>query len=155
MERITVDLSRDVQALDRIMKTDRVIRSHGDGTVSVERGTYAPEVSCETDDDGQISKEDDASMVASIERQGWKVESGWSGQYLYSGPIMHVSEFVGGRVAEHVLETDGLWVAVDVYVDSDGCKLSAPCAPCMDGTGRDRDQNKAGWLLCFREDGNE
>lgn len=47
----------------------------------------------------------------------WRLMNGWSGQYLYSGPIMHQSEFIGGAMADHILENDGYYIALVDYPD--------------------------------------
>jgi hypothetical protein len=124
--------------LDSLMQTDHVIRVVGDGLVHDDvRDVYVPEIDMATDDDGQILKEHEDAFKASMECQGWTVEFGWSGQNSgkYNGPVMHVSEFIGGSLAEHILTTPGYWVACAVIVDSEECpnesptcKLSDPCA---------------------------
>lgn len=93
--------------LDAKMGIDHVVRVHPDGSVTDAAGVYAPEISMDTDDDGQILAEHDAAMVADLKRQGWDVESGWTGQHGYHGPLMHTSEFIGGRLAEHITATPG------------------------------------------------
>jgi hypothetical protein len=79
------------------MDFDHVIRVHEDGTVTDEPGIYAPEMLL----DGEISDSD------------WEFFStGYTGQYGYNGPIMHNSEFIGGRLERDILETPGVYVAV-------------------------------------------
>ena len=113
MHTVTVD------NLNEFMDFDRPIRVHADGSVSDAVGEYAPEVIVTCDDDGQISADDDAGMVRYLEAQGWAVLNGYSGQYGYAGPIMHPSEFIGGRMARDILETPGVYVACAVYVVDD------------------------------------
>jgi hypothetical protein len=60
---------------------------------------------------------------------------GFSGQYGYSGPIMHPSEFIGGGMERHIRETPGLYVAV-VVTDLD-----------VD----DGDDDAVGWAVAYRE----
>lgn len=43
---------------------------------------------------------------------GWELMNGYSGQYRYSGPIMHESEYIGGKLERDILESDGYYVAV-------------------------------------------
>lgn len=52
---------------------------------------------------------------------GWRAMRGYTGQYGYSGPIMHNSERLGGRMAEDIVETPGVYVLVivDDYEDDD------------------------------------
>lgn len=153
--------------LDSLMEIDHVIRVDGDGLVYNDaQGVYAPEINVDTDDDGQILKEHEDAFRTSMEEQGWTVEYGWSGQNSgrYNGPFMHTSEFIGGGLAEHILSTPGYWVACAVDVDSEECpndsptcKLSDPCVLCYDGTGEDREQEPAGWVVLHKEvpeDGN-
>lgn len=78
--------------LNEIMEFDHVIQIMDDGSI-IERGDlYAPDVM------------DDAVSP------GWSLLDGWSGQYGYCGPTMHASEFIGGRLADHILETPGIYV---------------------------------------------
>ena len=45
---------------------------------------------------------------------GWELMSGYTGQYGYSGPVMHPSEFIGGTLAYDILNTPGYYVALTV-----------------------------------------
>lgn len=120
--------------LDSIMELGHVVRVRPDHTVDDHvRDTYAPEVVVNADEDGQISAADDDDLIRSVRRQGWELVTGWTGQYGYHGPIMHPSEYVGGALAEHVLATPGLWVAVAVTVLDDG------------------DSDDAGWVLAYQD----
>jgi hypothetical protein len=109
------------RTLNEIMEMDHVIRVRTDGTIDDHvTGEYAPEVNVNTDANGQISAADDAEMIAGIESQDWEVLNGWSGQYGYSGPIMHASEYVGGDLERHIRETPGLYcVSVVETLDDD------------------------------------
>lgn len=46
---------------------------------------------------------------------GWTLLNGWSGQDRYPGPIMHASEYIGGRMAAWILENPGVYVALVSY----------------------------------------
>ena len=82
--------------LNAIMEFDHVITVCHDGTVTDgPPGVYAPSLL-----DGDISD------------SCWRLLNGWSGQYRYSGPVMHNSEYIGGRMAEHILNTPGVYVAI-------------------------------------------
>jgi len=70
----------------------------------------------------------------------WSFVDGFSGQYGYRGPIMHVSEYLGGGMADHVLETPGIYVVVVVEVLDD---------PDWDYTNENPEP--AGWALLYRE----
>ncbi len=100
---------RDVtpDTLNEAMNFDSVIYSHGDGTISdVEPGSslYGPEVSTWEQEDGTWDGVDVAGP--------WELLSGFSGQYGYSGLHTHASEYIGGGLARHILETVGFYVAV-------------------------------------------
>lgn len=86
--------------LSALMDFDHVIRVHPDGTVSEPDGIYAP---------GLYDDEMDTADAR------WKLMDGYSGQDRYSGPIMHESEFIGGRMAADVLANPGLYVALVGY----------------------------------------
>lgn len=92
---------------------------------------YAPESYIDGDEDGQILAKHEKDWREGIERAGWEVLDGWSGQYKYSGPIMHASEYIGGDLADHIRETPGYWVWTTVEFIGN----SEP----------------AGWVLCHRE----
>lgn len=129
-----------MRSLNDIMGIDHVIRVKGGEITESDSGVWpsivcAPEVRIGTDADGQILDVHERIMCEDLRRLGWDVETGWSGQYCYSGPIMHASEYVGGALADHIRETDGYWVAVvaEVYpYDED-------------------DPEPAGWVLLHRE----
>jgi hypothetical protein len=89
-------------ALNDLMEFDHVVRVHPDGTVTDAEGIYAPSLW-----EGEL--DDDA----------WTLMNGYSGQDRYSGPVMHNSEFIGGQMAEDILATPGLYVAVVCYWDDD------------------------------------
>lgn len=125
-----------MRELDDRMGFGHVIRVLPDGTANddVPEGirVHAPEsIDVDSDDDGQISAEDDAAMVAQVARDGWQVLNGWSAQSGYAGPIMHSSEYIGGALAVHILETPGFWVAVTVE-------------------NIDDPEHPAGWALLYR-----
>lgn len=148
-------------SLDALMQMDHVIRVDDDGLVHDDvQGVYAPEINMETTDDGSILAEHDAALIADLERAGWTAETGWTGQYgNHKGdPVMHTSEFIGGRLAEHIVGTPGYWVACMVEVDSEVCPndspictLSVPCATCLDGSGEERERETAGWVILHRD----
>jgi len=84
------------ETLNDVMEFDHVIQVHPDGTVT-EPDIYAPELH-----DGEVSP-------------GWSLLNGYSGQYGYSGPIMHPSEFIGGGMARDILAEPGIYVALVAY----------------------------------------
>lgn len=88
--------------LTDVMEFDHVIYSHGDGTVSEPGGMWAPEVYYDDETDIDIMGD------------GWTALTGWTGQYGYNGAVMHQSEFIGGALADHIIQTRGYYVAVVV-----------------------------------------
>lgn len=105
----------DRTGLSAHMDFDRVIVVHDDGTVS-DSDRYAPEVYAE----------DDGTTFLSA---GWELLNGYSGQYGYSGPVMHSSEFIGGRMADDILSEPGEYVALVVYGLGDQAEDSDDDAP--------------------------
>lgn len=88
--------------LNDVMEFDHVVTVHDDGTVTDgPAGVYAPELF-----DGEVGS-------------GWELLDGYSGQYRYSGPIMHASEYIGGDMERDILDTPGAYVALVDY-PSDG-----------------------------------
>ena len=132
-EFLAVDDVEPVQPrdLDAKMPIGHVIEVGEFRNVSDAPKVYAPEVYVGTDSDGQISDGHESDMISDLNRQGWSVETGWSGQYSYSGPIMHPSEFIGRYMADHILDNPGFWVACEV-------------------TTLDTEE-PAGWVLLHRE----
>jgi hypothetical protein len=51
--------------------------------------------------------DDDAELIREARASGWEPLSGFTGQYGYRGPILHPSEYIGGGLARHILETPG------------------------------------------------
>lgn len=75
--------------------------------------------------------------------EGWELLSGFTGQYGYNGPVMHASEFIGGGLERHILETPGYWVAT--VVESD-CQYKEP--NCNEDSGCNCDP--AGWAVAHK-----
>lgn len=65
---------------------------------------YAPEVYHSDTDDVEVA--DDR----------WEPLTGYTGQYSYSGAVMHPSETLGGHLADDILTTPGVYVLVVVEV---------------------------------------
>lgn len=47
----------------------------------------------------------------------WEALVGYTGQHGYIGPVMHPSEFIGGRLEADILQTPGVYVVVSVETD--------------------------------------
>lgn len=109
--------------LNGVMEFDHVIQVHPDGTVSDRPDMYAPELF------------DDVLSDSS-----WTLLNGYSGQYGYTGPVMHNSEFIGGTLANDILAAPGIYVAiVSCYSESLGDDDET-----IDGTITE------GWAIAFK-----
>lgn len=103
------------QNLNEVMGIDcRPITVHENGTVTQDSTLYAPEM--------LLEKSTDDAVYAMARRAGWDLLSGYTGQQGYNGPVLHLSEFIGGRLSQDILETPGTYVAtfVDVFDDITG-----------------------------------
>lgn len=136
----TVNLDHDRFGLNFLMEFEHVVTVNADGTVTDDDQPYhAPEVEVGTDRDGQILAEHERGMIEYVRMQGWEPLTGYTGQYSYSGPIMHPSEFIGGALAEYVLSTPGTYVAVAVETVS---------------PDPDADPEPAGWMVLRHRNGD-
>lgn len=108
-------------------------------------GIHAPDLFCTDEED----------YVREAEREGWSLLSGYTGQYGYSGVLLHSSEFIGGGLAEHILTNPGLYVAMVAECDPEecGCGWEEECecqseeectCACTCET------EPAGWAVAFR-----
>ncbi len=124
--------------LNDLMEIDHVVRVHPDGTVTdAEDGWWAPEVYVNVDADGQCLADSDEELYRIV--SPWRLMTGYTGQYAYHGPVMHASEFIGGRIEDDIRERPGVYVACVVE-----CR----------GPDRDADENEepAGWVVCYQLD---
>jgi hypothetical protein len=121
-------LGKEINALD----FDTVFRIEGADVVIVP-DVYAPEVT------------HDSIMDVNIDGAGWHCLTGMTGQYSYSGAVMHSSEFIGSAIAK-ILATDDpgtLFAIVIVSVLPDDCEdhedhtASGDCEP-------------AGWAIAYK-----
>lgn len=117
------------ETLNTLMEFDHVIRVHADGQVTEPEGVYAPEV----------AEHDGVAYVgnAGPGRNDWILLNGYSGQAGYSGPVMHLSEYIGGTLATDILCNPGYYVAVLV----------------CDGT--DSESCHDGWAVAFMPEGDQ
>jgi len=121
-----------MESLNSRMEFGHVIEVHADGTVT-DASVYGPEsVALQLDSDGQ-SLDDDFIGVP----EGWRAMTGYTGQCGYRGPVMHTSEFIGGRLERDILATPAFYVAAIV----DG--LSA--------NDDDESDTTVGWAVFTRE----
>lgn len=120
--------------LNSVMDFDHVIEVGPEGEVfdvHPDAGIWAPEVS--------ISSESEPESVRKpfISGDGWSLMSGYSGQWSYAGPVMHASEFIGGKLADDILSAPGYYVAV-VVTDADADSDNG-------------DDDTAGWAIAFHD----
>jgi hypothetical protein len=101
-------------------------------------GIYAPSVYHDDFDDITIDGVPPADS-------DWRALRGYTGQYLYSGAVMHPSEFIGGRLAADIVDMSAeaelygrplLWTVttVEVHPDED-----------------DDEPDPAGWTILYRK----
>lgn len=103
-----------MENLNEVMDFGHVIEVHEDGTVTEPNVLHYPETVYQTpDSDGQCIDDEVHGLP-----NDWSMLSGYTRQDGYSGPVMHPSEYLGGRLAAHILSTPGLYVSV--LVDGQG-----------------------------------
>lgn len=99
--------------LNHVMEFDHVIEVHADGTITEPQGVRAPEM-----------------CNHRLDSPDWELMNGYSRQEGYGGPIMHPSELIGGVLADDIMSTPGLYVAIVSYGDTD--------------------DDAAGWAIAYR-----
>jgi hypothetical protein len=107
--------------LNDVMQFDHVIEVREDGSIVDRDDLSAPE--CYADGVG----------IDYAGARGWEALNGYSGQSGYAGPIMHPSEYIGGRLADDIIATPGVYVAVVVND--------------LDALADDGDGEPAGWAV--------
>ena len=127
--------------LNSVMEFDHCIEVKADGTVADRNDIYSEmfEVTSVLKDADAFLWETEVSLP-----EGWRLMNGYSGQDRYSGPEMHVSEFIGGRMARDILETPGTYIALEVRPDcggtQEGCSVEDGCYCQPDG-----------WVVAMKE----
>ena len=92
--------------LNSVMEFDTVIYSAGNGYVETVTAIWSPELYF------YLDPSEPNGMYRQELTEPWELMNGYSGQYGYSGPVMHPSEFIGGKMATDILEQEGYYVAV-------------------------------------------
>lgn len=113
------------------MNTDAILLAHPDDlntvidfdcpfTVTADGTVIADDRDAPSGPDGVVCEPDLAGL--SICGLGWSPVTGYSGQYGYSGPVMHASEQLAGGMARDILATPGTYLVTCVYseIDEDG-----------------------------------
>lgn len=136
------------QSLNEQMQIGHLVRVHGDGTVTdAPREVYGPE-------GARVYGEGEEPR---LEREGWNLMRGYSGQHGYTGPVMHSSELVSGGLEEDIKDHPGLYVALPVEYDRVGqfecCDCGAEAGDwckqtCAEGEPRTYTE---GWVVAFQE----
>lgn len=90
--------------LNELMEFDHVIRVYRDGSIwhAPEPAPYPPTLL-------------DEELLDDPSRPWHFFTNGYTAQDSYRGPIMHDSEFIGGRLERDIRATPGLYVAVVAY----------------------------------------
>lgn len=120
--------------LNQVMEFDHVIRVNESGNVQ-----NVPLLNPYFDLNVDTQGNDEFTLET-----GWTLLSGFTGQYSYNGPVMHPSEFIGGGLETHILETPGYYVSLVVngychFDESQDCdpEVGCNCEP-------------AGWAVAFK-----
>lgn len=106
---------------------DSPFRVNEDGTISRGIGIYAPEQIM----GDEIDDKDRKKLVYDFPGYPqWELISGFSGQDSYAGPVMHNSEYLGGGMAEYVLENPGVYCLLAVSWDPEEDQDAPLCGEC-------------------------
>lgn len=90
--------------LNGLVDFDCPFRVMEGGAIRVEDGVYAPDY---------VYSEYPGVV---IEDGGWEALAGYTGQYGYDGPVMHVAETLSGRLAQDIMsDVGGVYVVVEVH----------------------------------------
>lgn len=117
--------------LNEVMSFDHVIRVMEDGTVDTNpaNAPIEPQITMLVDDDGQQVGGDEDLEGLKGHRYPWELMTGYTGQYGYNGPVMHVSETISGGLARDILNTPGYYVALVIEVERDTDEESEETQP--------------------------
>lgn len=118
--------------LNDIMEFDHVIRVHRDGQITSGEIGAPMEPDVENGD------------LANRESGEWSLMTGYTGQdRVRHQPVMHNSEFIGGRMEEDIRSTPGLYVALIMRWDLDEDS---------DDEDRERGYIEEGWVVAYIHD---
>lgn len=96
-------MATDHTTLDHMFSDYAVLRSTGTGELAgISVVTNISQPYFEEDTEG-----DDHGLDTN-----WSLLTGFTGQYGYHGPAMHPSEYIGGGLARHILDTPGLYTVL-------------------------------------------
>lgn len=115
---------------------DHVFQITKRGVVDGPDGIYAPEVDNDDENDILIGGTPHKATTG----KGWQALDNYTGQHGYNGPVMHASEFIGGRLADDM-------VRISAEYEAEGTPLvwTVTLAACGDDP-----ENPAGWVVLYR-----
>ena len=127
------------RTLNDIMEFDHIIRVNTDGPIDEDLDMSVGDTGSYFD----LNVGTDGTDLFEMS-EGWELLSGFTGQYGYNGPVMHASEFIGGGLERHIVETPGYYVAlvVEGRCDYDGSTDCTPESGC--------DCEPAGWATAYK-----
>lgn len=111
-----------MKTLDQLMEMDHVIQVHADGSVTdAPANVHGPEVTVETDDDGQyIGTRDERGRLTwniHVDGDGWTLLKGYAADD--GSELLHSGQRIEGDLAEAILATPGYYVATVVADDDE------------------------------------
>lgn len=129
-----------MQSLNDLMQFDHVIRVSEDGTITDVSRPYPPD--CYTHYDQSTTLWSEPILD---QDDGWKLLTGFTGQYGYNGAAMHQSEYIGGGLEAHIRKNPGYYVSLAVYPVCD-CSEDDAC-----WLGHDSIDDQYSWVVAYRE----
>lgn len=105
--------------LNEVMEFDTVVSVFSNGVVEVLPNIYAPDVTQYIDEHGSAPNEPEIcqSEPTIAAPDYWEFLTGYTGQHGYNGACMHQSEYVGGRLAQDILDEPAVYCVVAIYED--------------------------------------
>lgn len=133
--------------LDTFMEFDWTYHVDDDGHMTEALDVHGPDV---------FVQEEGGKPIVTL---GWELLSGWSFQWMYSGPVMHDSEGIHPPMGEHILENPGYYVVTSVTYLGTGNTVCQECDAqpgewCpdnCDGT-ENREDLIEGWVVAHKEE---
>lgn len=117
--------------LNGAVEFDAPFHVHDDRrTITDHTGLYAPDVY--DDPDGDVT----------VDGNDWEALTGHTGQYGYSGAVMHESETLSGGLAERILSEGGTYVVVVVEQNTNHLDPDSDYDEIIDARN-----NPAGWAV--------
>lgn len=117
-----IDLARSPRGVNDVMEFGHVVYSPGTGDKLYSLGgIWAPVYVAFSDEHGGYLE----PVPEGDQFLKWDLMHGYTGQHGYRGPWMHESEYIGARMAEDILNTAGIYVAVyPSILDNEGEEIN-------------------------------